>query len=357
MKAIGLVAIVYLIAFHRIPYYIERPGGALELNSVVEVDGQFSEEPGSYMMTTVAVAQATPLTYFMKFLPYHDGMTEREFLGDTQDHEEYLSIQRNFMNSSIHSALIVAFDAADIDYDFTYHGVYVMRVLEQSDFSDDLEIGDTVVGIDGQRFENSEKFIEYVSNQEVGQTVELIFEREGEEYNASGQLTELESTGNPGIGISLVDSTSIVTDPEVEIHSGRIGGPSAGLMFALQVYSLLEDTQLRGGRNIAGTGTISDDGSVGRIGGVDKKVVAADREGASIFFVPDDEVTPEILEYNPDYLSNYEQALETAEDIGTDMEIIPITHFEEAIDYLEQLEPLETSSYDDTDVDEWLLAS
>lgn len=356
MKVAGFAAVLYLLVFHRIPYYIERPGGALELNSVVEVDGEFSNEPGSYMMTTVAIGQATPLTYFMRFFPHHDGITERDLLGDIEDHGDYVTMQRYYMNSSIHAALVVAFDTAEIDYEFDYHGIYVMQVFEYSGFFDDLEMGDTIVEIDGQRFESSDEFIDYVSEQEIGQTVELVYERQGEEYTSSGQLIELESTGNAGIGISLVDNTTILTDPEVEIHSGEIGGPSAGLMFALQVYSLLEDNQLRSGYDIAGTGTISDDGSVGRIGGVDKKVVAADREGASIFFVPDDPVTPEILERNPDYLSNYQQAVETAESIGTDMEIVPITQFEDAINYLEQLEPLESSMYNNENLYELALA-
>lgn len=338
-KAIVLLIIafgLYLFVTYPLPYYIERPGGALELNSVVEVDGEFSDEPGSYMMTTVSVGQATPLTYFARFLPHHEGVTEEELLGDTRDHDEYLTIQRYFMDSSIHSALVVAFEAADAEYHFDYHGVYVMNVLPESEFVEELQMGDTVVEIDGHRFESSDEFIDYVADREVGDTVEVVYERNGEEYEATGALIELE-TGLPGIGISLVDNTTVVTDPEVEIHSGEIGGPSAGLMFALQVYSLLEENNLRNGQDIAGTGTISEDGTVGRIGGVDKKVVVADQEGASIFFVPNDEVTEEHLAANPDYQSNYEEALETAEEIGTDMEIIPITHFEEAIDYLEEL--------------------
>lgn len=337
-KIIGLIALIgllYLFVRYPLPYYIERPGAAIELNSVVEVDGEFSDEPGSYMMTTVGVYQASPLTFFAQFLPHHDGVSEEELLGDIEDHEEYVRIQQYFMDSSIHSSLVVAFEAAGEEISFDYHGVYVMNVLNDSDFFDELEVGDTVVEIDGQRFESSEEFIDYVSNQSVGDEIQITYEREGEEYEATGSLMELE-TGLPGIGISLVDNTTVVTDPEVTIHSGEVGGPSAGLMFSLQVYSLLEGNNLRNGQNIAGTGTISEDGTVGRIGGVDKKVVVADEEGATVFFVPDDEITEEMREANPDIQSNYEEAVETAEEIGTDMEIVPINQFQEAIDYLEE---------------------
>jgi PDZ domain-containing protein len=353
--AVSVVLALYLFVSYPIPYYIERPGGALELNSVVEVDGEFSDEPGSYMMTTVAIGQATPLTYFMQFLPHHEGISERELLGDIEDHQQYMNIQRYFMDSSIHAALVVAFDAAGEDYSFDYHGVYVMNVLPDSEFSDELEIGDTVVEIDGNRFESSEEFVDYVANQEVGEEVQVVYERNGEEFEANGELIEL-PTGLPGIGISLVDNTSVVTDPVVNIHSGEIGGPSAGLMFALQVYSLLEENNLRNGQDIAGTGTISEDGTVGRIGGVDMKVVVADQEGASVFFVPDDEVSEEILAIDPNYQSNYEEALETAERIDTDMEIVPIKHFQDAIDYLESMNANETSYLWEQE-QEYLLAS
>lgn len=353
MIALGIA--LYLFATYPIPYYIQKPGAAMELNSVVEVDGEFSDEAGSYMMTTVAVAQATPLTYFTQFLPHHEGIRQSDFLGDIEDYDEYRRIQQYFMDSSIHSALVVAFEAADRDISFDYHGVYVMNVQPHSSFADILQTGDTIVEIDGHQFANSEEFIDYVSSQSFGDTLELVYERGGETFEASGELIELE-TGNPGIGISLVDNTSVVTDPEVIVHSGEVGGPSAGLMFSLQVYSLLEDSYLRNGQNIAGTGTISEDGTVGRIGGIDKKVVAADREGASVFFAPADEPTEEMLEVNPDYQSNYEEAVEAAESIDTDMEIIPIATFQEAVDYLEELNS-EESVYVPDAQEHYLLAS
>ncbi|OHX55014.1 hypothetical protein BB776_05625 [Planococcus salinarum] len=74
------------------------------------------------------------------------------------------------------------------------------------------------------------------------------------------------------------------------------------------------------------------DGEVGRIGGIDQKVMAADQDGMEIFFAPDDEVAS-------DSESNYDLAVETAEKIGTDMEIVPVKTLQDALDYLEQLQP------------------
>src|SRR5699024_11578609 len=77
--------------------------------------------------------------------------------------------------------------------------------------------------------------------------------------------------------------------PPVNIKSGDIGGPSAGLMFSLEIYNQLTEKDITKGYNIAGTGAIDSDGNVERIGSIDKKVVAADEEGVEIFFAPNEQ--------------------------------------------------------------------
>jgi PDZ domain-containing protein len=89
---------------------------------------------------------------------------------------------------------------------------------------------------------------------------------------------------------------------EVTIRSGDVGGPSAGLMFAVTLYDLLTPGDLADGRTIAGTGTIAPGGEVGPIGSIEEKVLAAERVGADVLLVPADDfpgaerVAPEALE-------------------------------------------------------------
>lgn len=336
VKGIVIIVVLYLFFLQPIPYYIERPGGALELDTMIEVDGEYAEDPGTYMMTTVSIMQATPFTYLSHFLPYTDVVPESALFGEIENYEQYNMLQRYYMESSIHSAVVAAFDAAEQPYDLTYNGVYVMSVTENSSFAESLQMGDVITGIDGTTFENTEAFMEYIKNQEVGQTVSIEYQRNGTDYVSEGELVQLEETGQPGIGITLVDQSTVETDPEVSVHSGEIGGPSAGLMYSLQIYSQITQSNLKDGRRIAGTGTIADDGSVGPIGGIDKKIVAADKEGAVIFFAPHNELEPELKEQYPEYETNYEIAVNTAEDIGTDMVIVPVQSLNDAIDYLEQ---------------------
>lgn len=317
-----------------LPYYIEAPGSAVRLSELIEVNDKKDNNPGSFMLTTVAVRKATPLTYFTKYLPFHEGVTEKELFGMTESSEEYDNLQQYYMQNSINAAIEVAYKTAKESYELNYKGIYVMSILPESNLSGKLLVGDTVVALDGQKFENSIQFIDYVKGKNPGQTIDVTYQRDNKTKTITAPLIEIEQTKVPGLGISLVDHTSIETDIPVSINSDDIGGPSAGFMYALQIYTQLTKQNLRNGHEIAGTGTISSDGTIGRIGGIDKKVVAASKEGATIFFAPDDTLNPVVKKNYPLLQTNYEEAIKTAEKIGTKMKIIPVKQFQDALDYL-----------------------
>jgi PDZ domain-containing protein len=75
---------------------------------------------------------------------------------------------------------------------------------------------------------------------------------------------------------------------DVSLRTGNVGGPSAGLMFSLAIYDVLTPGELTGGKEIAGTGTMEDDGTVGPIGGIRQKLVGAQAAGADFFLAPAD---------------------------------------------------------------------
>src|SRR5699024_5470026 len=121
----------------------------------------------------------------------------------------------------------------------------------------------------------------------------------------------------------------IEVDPPLDIRSGDIGGPSAGLMFSLEIYNQLTEKDITKGYNIAGIGAIDSEGNVKRIGSIDKKVVAADEEGVEIFFAPNEQGVKG---------SNYREAKQAAEKVGTSMKIVPVDTFDDALEYLEKLQ-------------------
>ncbi len=149
-----------------------------------------------------------------------------------------------------------------------------------------------------------------------------------QEKHFTGKIVKVKGTNKPGIGIQLVEHVVVKTKPKLKINAGKIGGPSAGLMFTLESYEVFTKQNLSKGHKIAGTGTISPTGKVGIIGGVDKKVVAASREGAEVFFAPTDSTSVKKSE------TNYAVAKRTAKKIHTKMKIVPVSTFDDALNYL-----------------------
>ena len=124
-----------------------------------------------------------------------------------------------------------------------------------------------------------------------GDQVQLEVKRDDEILTKQLTLQEIPKTnGRVGLGISYSESKLIQTNPEVDVDTEDIGGPSAGLMFTLEILNQLVDEDITKGYKIAGTGEMLEDGTVGRIGGVEKKVVAAHKEGMAVFFAPNDEL-------------------------------------------------------------------
>ena len=127
-------------------------------------------------------------------------------------------------------------------------------------------------------------------------------------------IEHVEYEGEPKVGFLATTVNERFDFPfEVDIKTGNVGGPSAGLMMALNVYNNLIPKDITNSLVIAGTGTIEIDGSVGPVGGIKQKVIAAKRAGAELILVP---------------TANFEEALPMATE-STD--IVAIDSFEEAL--------------------------
>jgi Lon-like protease len=338
MKKIGsfrltllIVILLFASSFYYLPFYVSKPGMAKELEPIIEVDGGYEEE-GSFMLTTIRMGRANIYAYLLAHLSeYQELHPVEEIRGENETDEEYTMRQLHMMDSSKTSAIEVAYKRAGYPIDYDYNGVYVLQVIPGMPAEGKLTPGDRIVEIDGRRFNSSAEFIEYVGEKHAGDEVTLTVDKEEEESKVVLGIKQFdELSERVGIGISLVDDKEVKVTPKVDVETDEIGGPSAGLMFSLEIYNQLIERDLTKGYEIAGTGTISPDGTVGRIGGIEKKVVAADKAGADFFLAPNEEGAED---------SNYQAAVRTAEDIDTNMKIIPIDTFEDAVDYLENLTP------------------
>ncbi|WP_409253596.1 SepM family pheromone-processing serine protease [Bacillus sp. SCS-153A] len=325
-------------SFYYLPYYVTKPGSAKDLDPMIEVEGGYEDE-GKFMLTTVRMGKANIYTYLMASIKKYEHIYPvEEIRSSDETDEEYNVRQLHLMESSKLNAIEVAFKHADKPYSFEYNGVYVLNVYPGMPAAEVLEPGDMITAIDGNRFSSSQEFIDYINKKSVGDSVMITYTRDGKEQEKEISLAEFSaSEGKVGLGIGLVDDKEIITTPQVKMDTAKIGGPSAGLMFSLQLYNELVKRDITHGLEIAGTGTISSNGTVGRIGGIEQKVIAADNAGADVFFAPMDIIPDRIAKTNPDLKPNYEEALKTAEEIGTDMKIVPVKTFADALNYLDSL--------------------
>ncbi|MGG4180830.1 SepM family pheromone-processing serine protease [Virgibacillus pantothenticus] len=324
-----VILAVYFLAIFQLPYYIYKPGSADALNPIVEVEDGYSSK-GDMHLVTVSGAQATPMQFLLaKILPHHDVLPIDEVFPEGITDDEYMHVQLQMMENSQEASTVVAYQAADKQISIDYNGVYVAMVVENMPAEGKLEMGDRIIRVDDNKITQADDLLDYIQTKRAGDTISVEFVRDDETMTESITLKELKDLDNkPGIGIQLVTDRAVSVDPEVKFSSGQIGGPSAGLMFSLEIYDQLTKEDITKGYEIAGTGEIDYDGNVYRIGGIDKKVVAADKEGVDIFFAPNEQGKKG---------SNYQVALETAKEIETDMKIVPVDTFEDAITYLEEL--------------------
>ena len=335
---LSLLGLLILTSFLTpLPYYVEMPGESTDIRQVLTVNNEPDKESGQYQFVTVAVAKANlPLLIYAWLTPFTDIQSDQDTTGGASQ-EEFQRMNYFFMESSQNLAKYQGLKTAGKEIEMVYEGVYVLSVADDSTFKGILNIGDTVTGVDDKSFQSSADLIKYVGNHQIGDKVSVTYQEDGQEKKADGKIIKL-ANGKNGIGITLTDKTSVKSDTSIDFKTQGIGGPSAGLMFSLDIYTQLADPSLRKGRTIAGTGTIDRDGKVGDIGGIDKKVLAAHKAGASIFFAPDNPVTDEMKKVDPKAKSNYQVAKEAAKKIGTDMKIVPVKTLDQAIQYLKENE-------------------
>jgi Lon-like protease len=325
-----LIAIILIGGmFYSLPYYVSKPGMAKELGPIITVDGGYKDE-GNFMLTTVRMGRANIYSYLeAKIRKYEEIYPLDMILNKTETEEEYDARQLHLMAGSKLNAIEVAYRKAGLPVNYKYKGIYVVQVIPNMPAERKLRAGDRIFKVDGKELPSSEKFIDYVSKKQAGDKVKLTYLRNNNTKTVTLQLKPFkEDPQKVGIGISLVDDKEIIVNPKVKVKTDEIGGPSAGFMFSLEIYNQLTKDDLTKGYQIAGTGTIEVDGTVGPIGGIEQKIVAADKAGAEIFFAPNEKGIKN---------SNYRNAVKTAKDIKTKMKIVPIDNFDEAVIYLEKL--------------------
>ncbi|MBO1578804.1 MULTISPECIES: SepM family pheromone-processing serine protease [Bacillus] len=323
------VILAMLLVYVRLPYYVTKPGMAAKLEPYVQVDGG-KKESGDFMLVTVSMGPANVVNLIAaQFNKYNHISKAEEILQKGESDEEYQFRQAYAMKDSQNAAIYNAYKRANRSVSFQEKGVLVAGIAKNMSAEGKLKLGDVIVAVDGQPFEAIDQFIAHMAGKKEGEVVNIEYVRGEKRLAEKLTLKQIpDGKGRVGIGVSIAPYKELVVDPKVKIDSHEIGGPSAGLMFTLEIYNQLIEKDMTKGHEIAGTGTINEKGEIGPIGGIQQKVVAASDAGAEIFFAPNEKGAPE---------SNYKDALEAAKDIKTKMKIVPVDTLDDALAYLEKM--------------------
>ncbi|HEX2052275.1 MAG TPA: PDZ domain-containing protein [Actinomycetota bacterium] len=309
----------------RLPILVLEPGPAPDVAQRTRIEAPTFDSEGSIHLTTALVDDpkgATAKEVVEAMMKPDQILYPREAIYPSDASEEHTqSVQAAQMTQSELEAAVAALSELGMAYQ--PEGAFVADVVQTSPAAKKLRAGDVITAVDGRPVVVLKDLTSVVDNKAPGDPVRLEVLREGRRRSFSVAAVEPPSREFSRLGAELVQYNK--PPVEVSISSTDIGGPSAGLMYALSIYDRLVEDDLTGGRKIAGTGTIENTGEqngvVGAVGSIGLKVKAADRIGAAVFVVPKAEV---------------EEAREAA---GPEMEVIGVSTLHEAIAELKKLTP------------------
>lgn len=328
----GLILIFAAATLIPLPYYIYEPGSIENLASYVKVeDGQISEK-GSFNLTTVFSLKANnALTLLYGWIGKDTEIREAKKVRGTLTDAEYTSLLTHMMKGSQNNAIVASLEQVGKPIPMTYTGLFVQRIVAGSKAIGVLYPGDVIIEADGKAVTRLNEMSTVVKNgKKAGDILNLVVLR-GEKrisLDVELQASSSNAAASPRIGIVTEDQYTIDPPVQIDFTTSNIGGPSAGLMFSLEIIDQLTDGELTHGKLIAGTGTIDPSGKVGQIGGIRDKIIAAAHAGVDIFFCPADELESD---------DNEKDILDEARKKGYEITIVPVHTLAEAVHFLEAL--------------------
>ncbi len=311
--------VIFLALVIKFPYYIDAPGGLINVDSRIEIEGGSYSSEGSLNLAYVTEYEATlPMLLISLFKDDWDVYPKKS--NDLPDsYGDILARDRLWMRASYANAAILAYEKAGKEVEITDREIFILHVYEEA--KTDLRVGDELLSADGVEIHSREDLSNVISSKEVGEIISLQVVHSGEEHTRTAEVIEVE--GVKIIGFLLSEIRSYEATPSIKISYGDSeSGPSGGLLVALAIYNALVEEDITGGKKIVGTGTIDSEGNVGAIGGVEYKLKGAASKKADIFFVPAGE--------------NYEEAMELKKKKNYSITIVPVSTFDEALKYLQE---------------------
>jgi PDZ domain-containing protein len=322
--------------------YARVPSSAQPVDERVtfgELEGLAQQYPpsGNFYFVTVTEPAQTVLSWLVgRDEPAVEFLTEEQKFG-FQTPQQRRTFGLESMRTSEQVAQYVALKAVGYDVTIVPGDVLISEMvclvandegtecLESSPSDEVLDPGDRLLEVDGAPLSNVDDLSAALADKKPGDTVEIKLDRpEVGELTVTVELTSApDDPDRTIVGFLPFDTQRVELPFELDIDTGAIGGPSAGLAFTLTLIDELTPGELTGGQNVAVTGTIELDGSVGAIGGLRQKASAVAQAGVDVFLVP---------------AAQGEEDIERARLAGGDgLRIIPVANVDEALAALEEL--------------------
>lgn len=279
--ALGGIGTVPFVALGPGPTYDTL--GSVDGQTVITIVGQDTYPTGGRLnMTTVSVG--TDLTLFTalgRWLSGRYALVPREEVFPPNRTEDQVQQEqaKAFQDSETFA------ETAALAYLKYPMRVIVNRIVADAPAKGELEPGDRIIAVNGRTVSGAEQVREALADTKPGQVVEVRYQRGPATSTATITLGGREDRQSGFLGVEPANEPDVPFD--IKISLADVGGPSAGLMFALAIVDKLTSGELNGGQFVAGTGEITSDGQVGPIGGIPFKMAAAREAGATVFLVPD----------------------------------------------------------------------
>ncbi len=321
--------------FARTPASAQPVKDRLLFGDLGDVAEQYVPEGDFYFVTVLEPSQSVLSWVLGRDEPAIQFLTEEEKYG-FRSPEQRRSLALEQMRTSEQVAQFVALQRVGFDVELVPGDVLIDEIvclvpnedgtecIEWAPSDEVLDPGDRILSVEGVEVDGVEDLGQVLAGYEAGDVVVMDIDRPG-----TGPLeVEVTLTSSPSepdrtiVGFYPFDTRRVELPFELDIDTGSIGGPSAGLAFTLTMIDELTPGELTGGGNVAVTGTIELDGSVGAIGGLRQKASSVAQAGVTVFLVP---------------ASQSDEDIAAAEEAGGDgLEIVPVATLEEAIEALQE---------------------
>ena len=293
-----ITLIVIIIAFNvNLPYSIYSPGGVINVGNRLE--GEIYQSQGNLNLTYVTFLEGKiPNLLLALFLPEWDIVKNSDVTFEEETLEELNLKDRIHLYESISNATYLAYKKAGYNIEIANESIYIINTTDYADTN--LKIGDKILSVDEKTIHNFDDLLNIINSHEINDKIKLNIIRNSKELECYAVIKEDNFQYN---------------------YKNNESGASGGLMLSLALYNALIEEDITKGKNISGTGTISEDGTVGEISGVKYKLSGAVKNNSDIFIAP---------------RANYEEALKEKDKNNYKIDIIVADTFDQVLEELQK---------------------